>query len=240
MTALYKKITKQLLEQIQSGQIKVGEKLPPEASIAFQLGVSRSTVRLAYTELETIGVLSRRKRTGTTVIAQSPQSQFRMVTRTIEELLSLGRDTQLDISKVKSVKTEDIPELAGVSGESDTWLEITGTRTLTDEIAPFSINRLYVPEKYAAIEPLLAEGTTSVFQLVENTFDVVVSRVKQTTRAIVIDDSDARVLSVDEKSAALRIDAHLLIKDGSLLEVSIATFAADRFQIDTDIEIAKA
>ncbi len=237
MTALYKKISKQLLDQIQAGEIQVGERLSPEAEVASQLGVSRSTVRLAFSELESVGVLSRRKRTGTTVIAQSPQSHFSMATRTVQQLLALGRDTSLEVLRVSSVNTGDIAELANVVSTNDVWLEILGTRTLIDEPAPFSINRLYVPSKYASIESQLSNETTSIFQLIEKSFDVLVSRVKQTTRAVSVDETEAEMLRVEKYSPALRIDAHLFVRDGTLLEVSVATFAADRFQIDTDVEI---
>lgn len=72
----------------------VGDKFPPEADYAAELGVSRSTLRLAFADLEASGVLKRRKRAGTVIISDAPRQRFNMATTGINELLSLGRDTQ--------------------------------------------------------------------------------------------------------------------------------------------------
>jgi len=65
--ALYKILADDLLLKISNGEIKVGERLPPEAEYAEQLGVSRSTLRQAFSQLEHSGILKRRKRGGTEV-----------------------------------------------------------------------------------------------------------------------------------------------------------------------------
>jgi len=237
MNPLYQQVCQQILDQIQSGELNVGDRLPPEASMASELGVSRSTVRLAFSELENVGVLSRRKRTGTQIIAPIPQKRFSMATQGIHEILSLGRDTTLKISSVRNVNEKDIPELEGQFSETGYWLEVIGTRTLSHEKIPFSVNRVYVPARYSGIEPLLSKEVTSVFQLVENTFGITVTRVKQTTRAIICNKDDAKRMGLKSKSPALRIDAKLYIDDDHLLEVSVATFDPERFQLQTDIEI---
>ena len=64
MTALYKQVCDDILARIEAGSLKVGDKLPPEADYAAELGVSRSTLRLAFGELERVGVLRRKKRVG--------------------------------------------------------------------------------------------------------------------------------------------------------------------------------
>jgi len=235
MNALYQQVSQQILRQIQSGELKVGDRLPPEAKMANVLGVSRSTIRLAFTELENVGVLSRRKRTGTQIISSTPQKKFSMATQGVHEILSLGRDTRLDIKGIRNAKAQDIPELDGHVSETGYWLEVYGTRTLNNDNVPFSVNRIYVPARYSGIEPLLSDDVTSVFQLIENTFDLAVSRVKQSTRAVACDNDDAKIMGLRSGSAVLRIDAELYANDGKLLEISVAKFDSERFQLQTDM-----
>jgi len=237
MNPLYQQVSSQILSQIQSGKLKVGDRLPPEACVATEMGVSRSTVRLAFAELENAGVLLRRKRTGTQIIAEKPQQRFNMATSGIQELLSLGRDTEFVISETRNVRAEEIAQLKGHDSETGYWLEVSGTRILVDEVVPFSVNRVYVPARYSGIEPLLHNGVTSVFQAIEKTFDVAVARVTQTTRACACPKEEARIMGIKKATPVMRIDAALYERNGGLMEISVATFDPERFQINTDVEI---
>lgn len=237
MSKLGKQVSKRILQQIQSGELKVGDILPPEVQVASDIGVSRSTVRLALAELEKYGVISRRRRAGTQIIADKPQPKFNMITSGVDELLSLGRDTKLDIISVSNVRTEDIAQLDGLESKTGFWLEVVGTRTLQEEKQPFSVNRVYVPAHYAGIEPLLDDKVTSVFQLIESTFDVTVSRVMQTTGAIVCPAHDARLMQLEKGSPALRIEAALYAGNYDLIEISVATFNPDSVRVRTEVTI---
>ncbi len=66
-TKLYTQIVDQILEGIRSGTFPPGTALPPERTIAEQLGVSRGSVREAIRVLEHAGVLDVRIGSGTYV-----------------------------------------------------------------------------------------------------------------------------------------------------------------------------
>ena len=177
MSTLYAKVCDQILDKISKGTLKVGDRLPPEADYAAELGISRSTLRLAFSELEASGVLSRKKRAGTEIISDKPRKRFNMATGGIAELLSVGRDTEFAIHGTRTVRTADVPQLEGLHSETGHWLEVAGARTLARDTKPFSVNRVYVPARFAAIEPLLGAGKTSVYRTIEETFDVAVGRI---------------------------------------------------------------
>ncbi|MDA8750658.1 GntR family transcriptional regulator [Planktomarina temperata] len=238
MTALYAQVCDSILGQIARGDLKVGDRLQPEAEYAAKLGISRSTLRLAFSELEASGVLRRKKRAGTEIISDTPKQRFNMATSGIGELLSLGRDTEFTLFETKTVRTGDIAELDGLVSETGHWLEVSGARKMPTEAKPFSVNRVYVPARYAAIEPLLKTTKTSVYQTIEDAFDVSVARVSQTVRAIACSAPEAEIMGLETDAPVLEIMAHLFLHDGSLMEVSLATFDPARFQVRTDVEIA--
>lgn len=60
-------IISQIREQISSGKIKPGEKLPPERKLAEHLGVSRNQVREAINKLQFYGIVKVQPQSGTTV-----------------------------------------------------------------------------------------------------------------------------------------------------------------------------
>ncbi len=61
------KIIRQIRELITSGQLKPGDKLPPERKLAEKLGVGRSNVRDAIKKLEFYGILRTLPQSGTIV-----------------------------------------------------------------------------------------------------------------------------------------------------------------------------
>lgn len=61
------KIIRQIRELITSGQLKPGDKLPPERRLAEKLGVSRGNVRDAIKKLEFYGILKTMPQSGTIV-----------------------------------------------------------------------------------------------------------------------------------------------------------------------------
>ncbi|MFT4728346.1 MAG: GntR family transcriptional regulator [Granulosicoccus sp.] len=238
MSALYRQVCELILEQISSGKRHVGDRLPPEAEFAIELGVSRSTLRLAFAELEACGVLRRRQRAGTQIIADKPQKKFSMATSGVHELLSLGRDTTLAISQMGRVRGQDISALRGHQSETGHWLEIVGARTMGGDSTPFSVNRVYVPDQYSDIEQLLQENETSVFQVIENTFNVTVQRVTQITRALPCPQIEAAIMGLEESTPVLQIVAALYTQENSLMEISVATFDSDRFQLQTEVAVS--
>ena len=70
---LYQQIAGQLAGLIQSGELRAGERLPPERDLSKRLGVSRPTVREAMVALEIAGLVE--VRTGSGVYVQAPAAQ---------------------------------------------------------------------------------------------------------------------------------------------------------------------
>ncbi len=66
----YEQLRRQLIEQIQSGQLPEETRLPAVRRLAADLGIAPGTVARAYKELEIEGYLVARGRRGTIVAAQ--------------------------------------------------------------------------------------------------------------------------------------------------------------------------
>ncbi|MCM3790117.1 FadR family transcriptional regulator [Domibacillus indicus] len=62
---LSKQVVERIVQLLVSGQLKAGDKLPPEMELMEELEVSRSVLREALSALETLGVITRKTREGT-------------------------------------------------------------------------------------------------------------------------------------------------------------------------------
>jgi GntR family transcriptional repressor for pyruvate dehydrogenase complex len=64
-----------LADMIEGAGLKVGDRLPPEITLAAHLGVGRSTIREALNRWEGLGLIRRKRGAGTFLAARVPSSQ---------------------------------------------------------------------------------------------------------------------------------------------------------------------
>ncbi len=127
----YAHLAQVLSRQIQDGQYAIGTLLPTEESLCEHHGVSRITVRGAMRELERQGMISRKPRVGTRVLARSPQGVFTHEGGSIDGVLQFTQSltfrciametVQLDAQRARC---EDLP----AGGD---WVEVRGVRERT-------------------------------------------------------------------------------------------------------------
>ena len=61
---IYQSIIEQLISMIKEGKLKVGERLPPERTLAEMFNVSRASIREAFSAMEVIGLIDVRQGEG--------------------------------------------------------------------------------------------------------------------------------------------------------------------------------
>ena len=72
---IYQQIMEKLTEQIVSGQLNAGDKVPPVRELAAQAGVNPNTMQRALQELESRGLLQAQRTAGRTVTADDTALQ---------------------------------------------------------------------------------------------------------------------------------------------------------------------
>ena len=95
----FEEICERIREQLALGQLKPGDKLPPERDLAQQLGVSRNVLREALRSLEMAGVLRLLKGVkGGAFIREGDTSRMNVVMR---DMLSLGTISVRELSEAR-------------------------------------------------------------------------------------------------------------------------------------------
>ncbi|MDY7080568.1 MAG: GntR family transcriptional regulator [Chloroflexota bacterium] len=87
---LYVQIRETIREQIKSGQVSIGEKLPSEEEIAGQFSVSRMTARRALDDLVQEGLVMRRQGVGTLVASRRITRNYTRLTSFYEQAAEEG------------------------------------------------------------------------------------------------------------------------------------------------------
>ncbi|WP_142413415.1 GntR family transcriptional regulator [Hathewaya massiliensis] len=104
---LYLQVKKQILDQIRSGKIKVGSKMPTERELATSLGVSRNTISSAYNELEKEGIIKSYQGKGTFVIEEVSSWKDKNLKDKIIKVLDLALEEALE----NGMSTEEFLEV---------------------------------------------------------------------------------------------------------------------------------
>ncbi|MGW1678308.1 FadR/GntR family transcriptional regulator [Saccharopolyspora sp. NPDC002376] len=130
-TRTYELVIDRIEEQIVSGQLGVGDRLPPERDLAQMLGVSRAAVREAFRALEAQGVLRMAVGTGpdsgTTVAALPSQA----LTRLLRLHVALANFPVADVVRARVMLER---ESARNAAQRATEAELDELRALLDEM----------------------------------------------------------------------------------------------------------
>lgn len=104
---IYQQIITQVKHMVASGRLRPGEEVPPIRVLAEQLLINPNTVARAYRELETAGILSSHRGSGTRVSDKGSPLGYAERLRVLTELVRglLVEADQLDFT------IEDIKEL---------------------------------------------------------------------------------------------------------------------------------
>jgi GntR family transcriptional regulator len=101
---IYLQIVNQVKYLVASGRLAPGEELPPIRVLAEQLLVNPNTVARAYRELETSGVVTKRRTAGTYVSdAGSPlarKERLRILTERVDALVAEAQQMQIDTDQL--------------------------------------------------------------------------------------------------------------------------------------------
>src|SRR6476660_5847669 len=101
---IYLQIVNQIKYLVSSGRLASGEELPPIRVLAEQLVVNPNTVARAYRELETAGLVEKRRTAGTFVSeAGSPlakSERLKIVTGRVDALLAEARQLGVGVDEV--------------------------------------------------------------------------------------------------------------------------------------------
>jgi GntR family transcriptional regulator len=101
---IYLQIVNQVKFLMASGRLKPGQELPPIRALAEQLLINPNTVARAYRELETAGVVTKRRSAGTYVSdSGSPlarRERIRILTQRVDALVAEARQMDIGIDEV--------------------------------------------------------------------------------------------------------------------------------------------
>jgi DNA-binding GntR family transcriptional regulator len=233
----YLQIAQALKRDIVQGRYPLGARLPTELALCEQFGISRFTAREAVRVLSTAGLVTRRQRVGTVVIALPDDARFTHDANSVRDLLQYAQDTELRFMYVGklALSRAQAKDLDAEPGSE--WFYAVGLRVspaaegpgATLPARPICITRLYLNPLLKGIDARLRGRQGAVYALIENAYGLPIDRVEQELQGVVLDADDAANLAATAGAPALRVVRRYYDARGRLLELAENVHPSDRF-----------
>ena len=232
---LYKRLAQALTALVREGLLKPGAALPGERELAEALKLGRVTVRTAYRDLMSSGVLESRHGSGTFVTQKSgriEQPLWRLSSFSAD-MRSRGR---MPGARILSRRVEraspDESFLLGLSADEPV-LRLDRLR-LADGL-PLAIERAVVPVKFLGED---AAGEGSLYDaLTKAGFRPV--RAMQRLTAVTLDASSAAILNVQPGAPALLIERIARLEDQRVVEYTRSHYRGDAYDFVAELRIGE-
>lgn len=238
----YAVVARDLMEGIASGKFPVGSLLPTEFELCDLYAVSRHTIRAAITQLQTQGMVSRRKKVGTRVEAISPKGGYSQSLATVSDLAHLAETQVRSIQQVTHF-VADIALARRLGLEpGEHYFCVSSIRVdQQNALAPLCWTDVYALEQYASVIELAEQHPDQLIAaLIEQKFGRHIEVVDQQVRAVLLSVEVARHLNAEPGSPGLKILRQYRDQDGNLMVASETIHPDDRFTLVTQLKRDRA
>jgi GntR family transcriptional regulator len=225
---MHQALASEILDAIGDGTLAVGDRLPPEAELAAQHGVARETVRKSLHHLQQLGMIDRRPRAGTTVIASRPVDGYQPVAQTGADVLALAEGTRLLAPETGELFLDATTARRIGARPRSKWHVLRGPRVVRGTKRPICFSEHFLR---GDLEP----GPMFHGALPDPNYTAEF-RVEQTIAADLLSEEIATALDADVGAAALVISRRAFDQRGRLANVGIHTHAADRYSVTTILQ----
>lgn len=235
--AAYLVLADELRDAIRRGEYAGQRQLPTETALASEHALSRQTVRRAYLELVSEGLVDRVPGRGTFVAEQGPKylRQF----GSVDDLMGLAIDTTIEIVRPLS-RGVNIEAAARLGLDTDVVHSISYLRS--HQGTPFAWTTVSLPPAVAALLQDAPEVTTlgataplTVIGLLEGRLNDPIAEAEQTISAVAADSRVVEMLHCAPGAPVLRIDRLFISTRGEPLELSIGHFLPDQYTYRTSL-----
>ena len=237
----YTQLAQELAEGIRSGGFPVGSLLPTELALSAHYATSRHTVRMALNELQTQGLVSRRKNVGTRVESATPTEGYRQALTSVEDLAQFGAEHSRTVQSVEPMVADiALAKTLGCPGGTR-WLHIATLRSARDGGGqPMGWTDIYIDPAYGDIgEAVRADPHSLVSSLIETRHGRRIARIAQEIEAVPVPAALAAALQVEAGSPALRIVRRYFDAERQAFEITVTVHPAGRFTFSMELVRAR-
>ena len=230
---LYVQIAESLLDRIESGELRAGDRLPAERELSQTLEVNRMTVRRALQVLELQGLLMRRQGDGTYVTAPKIERQAGNLVPFTKGMQRRGYTPGAEVITFERKSAEPSVAKELQLPASTPVYYIRRLRLINQE--PVMLERFTLPVRRVPGLERYDLASRSVYEVMETEYGISVTRARQSLEPVVAAEYEAELLRVNP-GAPLMLEQRLSFdQDDQPIEYGNDLYRGDRFRFVTEI-----
>lgn len=235
---LYHELANWLEQKVRSGEYSDGTKIPGDAQLAAELGISVITVRAAMKVLIEKHLIARYPGKGTFVLNKDSARTVWGI-GSIEDLVTIGFQSSLKLLRTGHVTA---PAWVAAKFSQSVRKKVFWCQTLRiSQGEPFVITDVYLPTNIgSALDQIdlhkAIKKKRLVSMIVEETCKVFIANIYQVMSIELAEKQIAKALKVPNGTPLLTIERYYFTSDGTLVQIGRASHRADHYKYTINLE----
>jgi DNA-binding GntR family transcriptional regulator len=223
-------IAERLRADIQSGVYVLGARLPIEAELVTLFDTSRPTLRQALATLTAEGLIVRRPRTGSVVVATRMPVVLSHAVTSVNELLDYPRDTHRKVTATCYLKADAglAQQLHCPAGKA--WFQITTLRYAGKSTVPLCWTDTYVLPKYAGVTKHRRHTLIPVCEQIVELYDEVIEQADIEIFVMRVPKRMAAALKAPADSPAMGVMRTYTGRDDEVFQTTVSVHPEERYR----------
>ncbi|BBK43815.1 GntR family transcriptional regulator [Allostella vacuolata] len=224
----YRQIADLIIEKISSGEYAVGQTLPTEEEFCAAYSASRNTVREALRQALDIGLIDRRRRSGTRVVSRTPVRSLPEHSGVLSNWTQHGPAIPLTVD---SISLEPLPSFLPheEAGSRRRWLRVVGRWHPQTIAEPIGLTEIYVHPDHRHIQDLPNFRSRILYSPIDIEHGHLVRLVRHELQPTVLDTHKALLLAAPWGMPALLVQRRYYDEKERLIELAINHFPSGRY-----------
>jgi DNA-binding GntR family transcriptional regulator len=231
----YKQLKDKILDEIEIGNLKHGDKLPSERELADQYGISRMTARHTLSILEREGVVERRVGSGTFISNKKIEMDFITFNSFTRNMINRGLTPSTQVLSIRKIEAKPMlaNKLKVAIGESVTAIK---RLRLVDDM-PVAIEESFIPEKLCPNLDQIITDNSSLYEILENHFGIVLVKAKEYMQVTYSEESDSKLLKIRSESPCIFQEAVAFDRNEQEIEFSTSLTRSDIVKFYSELNL---
>jgi len=232
-TPLYHQVRDLLREEIQSGGISPGEKIPSEAELGAKYGISRITARQAIQSLAQEGLLYRQQGRGTFVARPRVRHSLNALTSFSRQMTDRGMTPSTKLIEADIVAARGPVREALAIPDGALVTKLRRLRLADREV--MGIQTAYVPLGLCPDLVDVIDDNVSLYDLFRQKYGLRPARATECYSAVLLEPLEARLLDQKQRQPALAAERTTYLLDNRALEYVVSILRADRYTLTVEL-----
>ena len=229
---LYLQIAEKIRNNIDNGELQVGDKLPSERKLCELYDVSRITIRQALDLLEDERIIQRKQGIGTYVLP----SQYNQILNNLysfsDEIIKKGDKPSTKMLDIQLVRVNDyIHKKTGLMLKAHVF-KLTRLRLANDK--PLVLEYSYIPQSLAPDLDKFNFNKVSLYKTLSNEYQIQIDNAYETLEATILTKEEAELLNKKPKHIAMYIQRYAYSK-GQIVEYTRSLVVGDEYKYTVEL-----